>query len=260
MDSLAAQLVPAGQFYIVWCRDADAATLARLLAGGPIPREQPADPACAYLTLPITKPWGYELKFYEDALSEAWLLAIQGGSETSMHAHPRKATILVCVDGEGWLTTGDGERIELVTGTVVLIMPGARHRTSTSAGLWLVEFESPKDKFDLVRCSDATRLPLSGYEGAAAAGAVAGARAVPLVELAAGPPLARLRDRDVDGRYRFDVESGAELKDRPAGLRVAISLAMGSILRREFAVVTESGVADAADDVAHLTIRKAPGD
>ena len=248
---------PTPRFHILRCSHDDAVALARMLARGPIPREQPGDPACAYLALPIVKPWGYEEKFYEDAQSEAWLLALRPTKSTSLHAHGRKVTILVCVGGDGWLETGDGGRIPLLPETVVLIMPGARHRSVTSNGMWLVEFESPKDKFDLVRYEDDTRRAGTGYEDDTHAGATSGMDVEPLVALPAGPPLARLRDADSQHRFEFDLESGARVRARPSGLCAAISLELGSILRQEFAVVTAEDVGRAADDGAHLTIRRA---
>ncbi len=248
---------PTPRFHVLRCSHDDAVALARMLAHGPIPREQPGDPACAYLALPIAKPWGYEEKIYEDAQSEAWLLAVRARQCTSLHAHVRKVTILVCIGGDGWLETGDGDRIPLVAGTVVLIMPGARHRSATSNGMWLVEFESPKDKFDLVRYEDDARRAGTGYEDETHAGAAPEMDVAPLVALPAGPPLARLRDADIQHRFEFDLESGARVRARPHGLCAAISLELGSILRREFAVVTAEDVGRAAGDDAHLTIRRA---
>ncbi len=256
MATVVSSPAPSTRNYVIACERADVAALAPMLALGPIAREQRG--LHTYLDLCVSKPWGYELKIYEDALSEAWMLVLERLTCTSMHAHPCKTTILVCVAGEGELTSGDGERIELLPGTVVEIMPGARHQSSTRKGMRLIEFECPADKFDLVRYEDPTRPRGSAYETAAEAHTAAVPEPAPLVAVPAGPPRARLRACDAGDSYRFGLETGAHVKARPAGLCAAISLDLVAIMRREFSVVTPGDLLAAADREPHLTIRRAP--
>jgi mannose-6-phosphate isomerase-like protein (cupin superfamily) len=242
------------------CLDGDAAAIAQSLAAGEHPGRA-ADPAAEYLDLCIAKPWGRETRIYDDALSEAWLLDIEPGRCTSTHAHPRKTTLLICIAGSGRLTRGDGTDIQLAPGTVVRIGAGARHRSSTSAGMRLIEFESPRDKFDLIRFEDAGGRARTGYEGteAARAHAVPGRELSPLVPAPAGPPLARLRTVCTEGWLHFGLESGAQLAASPEGLQVAIAVAIGPVLRHEFTVLNATTVGAAASAVTYLTVRSGRG-
>jgi mannose-6-phosphate isomerase-like protein (cupin superfamily) len=256
MATVAAPAFPTPRFHIVACRDADVLALTPILRAAPIPREQPGHPSCTYLDRRIRKPWGFEERIYDDAISEAWLLEIRGLRRTSMHAHLRKTTILVPIDGHGYLRTIHGEQIELVPGTAVLIMPGALHCSSTPSGMTVLELECPKDKYDLVRVEDPTRPRGVGYEGAdAACEAAPDEDGEPLRPVEGGPPLARLRAGSTAGGLRFELQTGAQLKARPGGLRTAISVETATVLRCEFAVVAPDTVGDAVDADMHLAIR-----
>ncbi len=257
MATVAFSAVRAARIHVVACSDSDAKALADMLALWPMLLANALQPLQAYLDRVVSKPWGFEYKIYEDALSEAWMLVLQRGTCTSMHAHTRKATILVCVEGEGVLTTGDGDEIELTPGVVVVIAAGARHQSSTADGMRLVELESPKLKRDLVRYDDPTRAPASCYENEADA-APEDAEAIPLAPLApiaGGPPLALLRPAHASDGCRLTVETGAQLAARPDGLCAAISLDLGSILRGDFSVITPPDLARADGSHPHLTIR-----
>jgi mannose-6-phosphate isomerase-like protein (cupin superfamily) len=248
---------PTQRLHVVWCTDADVAALAPLLGREPIPREQPGHPSCRYLDRRIRKVWGGEERVYDDALSEARLLEIGPLKRTSMHAHLRKSTTLVCEHGSGYLRTLGGTEIALEPGSAVVIMPGALHCSSSQTGMRLVEFESPKDKFDLVRFEDPTRAVGMGYEREDEAEA-AGEESEPLVAVEGGPPMARLRRSGAGGAVRFGLRTGAQLKTDPGTLRAAVAVQMTTVLRREFDVLGPDSVAAAADDDTYLTIEQ-PG-
>lgn len=244
----------APRLHVVWCRAGDIDALGPQLCAGPIPREQPGDPSCQYLDRVIRKPWGAEEKIYEDAVSEAWLLDVEPRQRTSMHAHLRKTTILVCVDGHGCLRTGAREEIELVAGAAVLIMPGALHYSATATGMRLVEFETPKDKYDLVRLEDPAHRAGTGYETAEAALDTDADEASAPLSAVDGPPLARLRGSGAGGSVRFALRTGAELKADPDGVHIAIAVDLASVVRRRFAVMASHTIANAIDEDLHLTI------
>ena len=248
---------PRSPFHVISPSAADIAALAPLLSVGPIPREQPGDPALAYLRMCISKPWGWEVKIYEDAVSEAWILVVLPGKGTSLHAHLRKATILVCIDGAGRLETIAGERIALEPGVAVLVMAGALHRSFTATGMRLVEFESPKDKFDLVRLESSSEPgPPRPYEGGQAVltSVVAGVEIPPLESVPGGPPLALVREHCTEQLFGFAVENGERVNARPPGLTAAISVDLEANLRGEYSVVTPSSASRAVDAAPHLTV------
>lgn len=58
----------------------------------------------------IPKPWGQEYRAYADDFLDVWHLQINPGHSTSMHAHPRKTTYLLCLSGSGMTRTLRGDR------------------------------------------------------------------------------------------------------------------------------------------------------
>jgi mannose-6-phosphate isomerase-like protein (cupin superfamily) len=112
----------------------------------------------------VVKPWGHESRVYADPVYDLWHLCIRNGAETSMHAHLRKTTQLLCLAGSGVFETLSGS-YEIATGTVMVIGPGAFHRTrSDSAELHLIEVEHPRNKFDLIRLGDRYDRSKTAYE------------------------------------------------------------------------------------------------
>ena len=103
----------------------------------------------------IKKPWGHEIERYADDKVAVWWLHILEEHETSMHCHPHKTTLLIVIGGEAILSTLAGTH-SLSDGDVVIIEPGAFHRTTADGGnVVLYELESPPNKRDLVRLEDA---------------------------------------------------------------------------------------------------------
>jgi mannose-6-phosphate isomerase-like protein (cupin superfamily) len=227
-------------------------------------RPAPATGDLSYLDTLIPKPWGSEFRVYEDALTEAWWLHIAPEHRTSLHCHPHKLTALLCLEGRGTLSTCTGVQYALEPGVVLQIEPGAYHRsTSSDKPLTLVEVETPKDKFDLLRIDDDYREVTEPYEGASHAAL----RIVGTERLA--PPLAlqpfvvwrlaphrwaRLRAPCSTSRYRFAVETGERVRTS-IDLEFAIALAPGATPPRELTVLGPHRAFAAAPENNYLTIR-----
>lgn len=214
----------------------------------PVSRDSPgagADPA--YLDYLVRKPWGHEFRIYDDALMDVWMLRLEPGCSTSMHAHVRKSTVLLCLDGSGAVATHSGDRVPIGPGSVLHIEQGAMHRSTATTGMTLVEIETPRDKLDVLRSADRDRHSSSG-DGPD------GLELQPLEAVADGPPRARLRP-EAAGMFRFGLERGLNVEPGAGGLMFAISLDPTRVLRGEIAV-WGSAIPEAliADDL-YLTIR-----
>lgn len=119
-----------------------------------------------YRGVVVNKPWGYEYLMYENQYVAAWVLHLKRDHQTSLHCHPNKKTSLVVISGEvvcrtleGWLVRKKGEG--------VIIDDGVFHSTRASSpdGAFIIEFESPPNKKDLVRLNDEYGREHQGYEG-----------------------------------------------------------------------------------------------
>ena len=145
---------------LVKCLKADREALASL-------KVDPAnltDDGTDYLDKRVTKPWGSEKELYHDDQISVWWLRIKTDSQTSMHCHTKKTTLLMIVGGTAQLWTL-ANVYELSAGDVAVIEKGAFHRTASNGGnaVVLYEIESPVNKRDLVRLED-TYGRGQGYE------------------------------------------------------------------------------------------------
>jgi mannose-6-phosphate isomerase-like protein (cupin superfamily) len=236
---------------LVRCTRQDAARVLAHLQREPVQREVPGSAAHRYLDDCITKPWGHEIRVYDDRWIDVWQLFIDAGRGTSLHAHPRKDTYLVCVQGEGMLLTGGGDAITLREGTVLRVGPGALHASFSIVGMILLEVELPRDKFDLVRIDDRYGRTGETYEPDGASRR----QPCPLLPEVSGPPAARLR-RYVTGGWRFDLEMGLPARRDSHDLVAAISLDTVAVLNREPAVLTGDAVHAMASSQLFLTARR----
>lgn len=242
---------PAAHAYRLTPARADLEALRRVLGHVPRRSEQPDDRMFHYLDSLITKPWGHEYRVYDDAFVDAWLVAMRPGARSSLHTHVNKDTTLLCLEGRGSLTTGGGRGIELGAQTILRIGPGAAYRIAASEGMTLVTIDNPRDKLDLVRFADDAGRDGRAYEDAGCA-----VRSLPELEAApSGPPKARLRPGDLEGRYRVSLETGKTVRMATAAALFGVSLDMGAILRRELDVLRTEDVRQADPEQWYLTIR-----
>ncbi len=219
----------------------------------------------SYLDRLVYKPWGSEFRVYEDDLADIWCLHIASGHRTSLHCHPRKRTALLCLDGRGMLSTCSGVQYGLEPGVVLQIEPGAYHRSTASSttGLRLVEVETPKDKFDLLRVDDDYRDVGEPYESEDHAplglldddfALTAPLALQPFVEQRLdNDRRARLRAPGSAGRYRFAVQMGEQVQALTS-LAFAIALDRDAMSLRGMTVLTSRSVS-AAPGAVYLTIR-----
>lgn len=110
----------------------------------------------------VQKPWGQEYEVHRHLGSSVWRLDMLANSETSMHCHVSKSTILFVTEGEVEVSTLDS-RFSLVKGGFVILEAGVFHRTSTIKGASLYELETPGNRNDLVRLRDKYGREGKGY-------------------------------------------------------------------------------------------------
>lgn len=220
----------------------------------------------SYLDRLIYKPWGSEFRVYEDNLSDIWFLHIRSQRRTSLHCHLHKRTAQLCLEGKGSLTTCSGVQYALEPGVVLQIEPGAYHRiaASSTTGLRLIEVETPKDKFDLLRIEDDYREVGEPYEGEDHAAlrlleddcAIAAPLALqPFVEQRlVGDHWARLRAQRSTGHYRFTVETGERVR-ASTNLVFAIALEPRPTTSLQITVLRPEHACAAVAQTIYLTIR-----
>lgn len=114
----------------------------------------------------VRKPWGFEYLACESEHVALWALKLKFNQQTSMHCHPEKLTVMLALS-DGIVLSTLNSIYKLNVGDVIYIEPGTFHRSSSTnlQGDWLLEFETPVDKFDLVRLDDAYGRSVSAYEG-----------------------------------------------------------------------------------------------
>lgn len=237
---------------VLRCLPQDAAAVARRLHDTPVEREIPGSSADSRLDDIIRKPWGVEFRIYDDALIDVWMLHLRAGARTSMHCHPRKDTMLLCVSGLGDVTIGDGSVTHLRDGDVMRIEQGAAHRSTATTAMTLVEIETPRDKYDLVRLQDDSGRAARGYDR------IHEPHPVPIEDVRGGPPRARLRPRCERRGHRFALERGRDVIHGPRGLTFAVCLDPLDVLRRDIAISHRRDLGGVRVDQTYLTIYANP--
>lgn len=118
-----------------------------------------------YLDEFINKPWGHEYRVYSDLFIDVWRLHIEPKQATSMHCHPRKETLLLCLKGSVIVSFLDQQKL-LTGGDFVFIPKGVFHSTESVSDnpAHLIEVETPRNKFDLIRKKDKYGRQGKGYE------------------------------------------------------------------------------------------------
>ncbi len=118
-----------------------------------------------YSKIVVRKPWGYEYLIYQSKKVAVWILSINKKQETSLHAHVKKKTSLIVLDGE--VTCRSLCKFtKKKSGTSVIIDKSTFHKTynHTNNDALIMEIESPNDKGDLVRFNDKYGRAGLGYE------------------------------------------------------------------------------------------------
>lgn len=187
-----------------------------------------------YLNEFISKPWGHEYRVYIDNIYDVWKLTITPGHETSIHCHPRKDTVLLCLSGEGRFRCTYGTR-DVKRGDFVHVKKGAFHSTENIGDndLDLVEVEMPRNKFDLVRVEDNYGRASSGYESQAQDGHTL----QPMIAIELGKP-ALLRGKDLREKYCFNVNRYGEIA-QIAGVLFLINIDVELFINNRISIVKE---------------------
>lgn len=118
-----------------------------------------------YSKVVVRKPWGYEYLIFQNDAAAVWILHIKSGFQTSLHCHPTKKTAIAVLSGSAVCSTLEGE-VTRGPGTIALLGKGVFHRTrsTSSAGTYVMEVETPVNKRDLVRLVDDYGRRGLGYE------------------------------------------------------------------------------------------------
>ena len=116
----------------------------------------------------VRKPWGREYLAFRNEHMAIWALEIKAGECTSLHAHPKKNTALILLDGAVRLSfiRVDPKRLDALE--KINIFRGRFHSTFALENSVLLEVESPDDKHDLVRLEDSYGRVGAPYEGSEA--------------------------------------------------------------------------------------------
>lgn len=185
-----------------------------------------------YLDDLIAKPWGCEYRIYADLFYDIWHLEISPGQSTSLHCHPRKETILLCLEGSAKFHTL-AETYAIETMDFVRIRKGAFHATENigDTPLKLVEIETPRNKFDLVRAKDKYGRQGLLYETQTLE------RKLAALDQMDSIGDAKIRTSCIDNKYRFGVKAGMDIICRPdRGLIFIVSLGLNQAIAQDIQV------------------------
>ena len=113
----------------------------------------------------MRKPWGYEYLTYQSKNVAVWILSINKKQETSLHAHIKKKTSLIVLDGEVTCQSLT-KSYKKKSGSAVIIDKSTFHKTKnhTHEDALIMEIETPNDKGDLIRYNDKYGRAGLGYE------------------------------------------------------------------------------------------------
>jgi mannose-6-phosphate isomerase-like protein (cupin superfamily) len=185
-----------------------------------------------YLNQLILKPWGHEYRIYIDNIYDIWMLRINPDKRTSIHCHPRKDTVLLCLAGHGVFWTR--ERTQFVaTGSQLFIRRGEFHSTYNigESGLDLIEVEAPRNKFDLVRLDDDHGRANTAYESVSECAFTL----PPMLPVDNGPD-AWYRTDDLEGRYKFSIGKRLSANDDEYRL-FSINISLEAFFRNTIEIV-----------------------
>ena len=140
----------------------DRQLLRNLTASGLVPRREDGEPP-NYAGYLVIKPWGFECEIFTTGACSLWFLCLEPGQAVSVHCHRNKVATFLPLSENVVFKTLD-MTLPLVEG--ITIEKGVFHsqeNTSNEPG-YLLEYESPSDKLDLVRYKDRYGREGTGYE------------------------------------------------------------------------------------------------
>jgi mannose-6-phosphate isomerase-like protein (cupin superfamily) len=195
--------------------------------------------ADGHLDKVIDKPWGHEYRIYADHFYDIWKLRIRPNQSTSLHCHPRKETVLICLSGQAEVRFIN-HSIEVEAPNYVYIDRGVFHSTTNTGldDLHLVEIETPRNKLDLVRAQDRYGRARAQYEQ----------ENIPVdtpnIETSTLISGSKIRPGDCSGRYQFRVQNGRELAEgHHEGTACAIALGVRQALGQDIQVLLPDQIA-----------------
>lgn len=201
----------------------------------------------------VPKPWGSECRVFADNFLDVWLLRISAGERTSLHAHVKKVTHLLCLSGEGAVRSLSGTN-HITSGSIVTVAAGAFHSTRAIGGpLTLVEVETPRNKLDLVRLEDDYRRDTTQYEEVLRVSGASCLRKIPQM------PGASIRPSSPDGHFRFDIEAGVDVSHFAAPGRVFfVPIGLRGLLHDDMTPLRAVDIAETGVDsrIHYLAISK----
>jgi mannose-6-phosphate isomerase-like protein (cupin superfamily) len=189
--------------------------------------------ADVYLDDVIDKPWGFEHRVYADLLIDVWRLSVTSGQSTSMHCHPRKETVLICLQGNIRVNFIRTSHL-LKQGDFISIPKGVFHSTDSigDSTAELIEVETPRNKFDLVRAKDKYGRQGQHYEKDK------GSRSISPMSADSMQPHAKMRPHDLHRDFCFSIAPGHDINsDTHFNPKFAISLSLEDAIRQNIEVI-----------------------
>jgi mannose-6-phosphate isomerase-like protein (cupin superfamily) len=206
-----------------------------------------------YLDAVIDKPWGHEYRIYADMLIDVWKLMLSPGQSTSMHCHPRKETVLMCLGGSlqiNFLTRS----VRVEAGQFVRIPKGVFHSTDNVgvADAHLIEVETPRNKFDLVRKNDRYGRQGQPYEIRQSPQEIANLREDP------SNPYSKIRHQDLQGFFAFEVLTGSGIKEKRKSPDFSVSLSIEAAINQRIDIFDNSvtGFSHLKSDARYLALTR----
>lgn len=189
----------------------------------------------AYLDAVIEKPWGYEHRAYADMLIDVWKLMLAPRQSTSMHCHPRKETVLMCLAGSLQINFLN-RAIRVEAGQYARIPKGVFHSTDNvgSVEAHLIEVETPRNKFDLIRKQDRYGRQGQQYETGKSVREIS-----PLLEDPTNP-CSKIREQDLQGLFRFEVLTGLQINYSRQPPDFAVSLSIAAAIGQKVAIISRN--------------------
>lgn len=103
----------------------------------------------------VKKPWGSEYLLFENEACAIWILNIKYMENTSMHCHPKKDTSLVCLDEHiSCNTLNNTNKLKPLEGLFLNKQVFHQTQSTSKNGSFILEIETPVNKFDLIRIND----------------------------------------------------------------------------------------------------------